>query len=319
MATELKPGGKPAPAWDPQDPGSVPSWNPLDPQASVEAFRRYAESRARWAIDWYQQRKRSKARLSRFLRLIAILGTGAGGLVPVLVSTGLFDRAGAGAVELQLHEAHVNQFGYLAIGLAALAMAFDRFFGSSSGWMRYITAAMELETQLEKFQFEWAKLVAALAGEPPSKTQIEDMLNRIAEFGDSVQAVIENETRQWVAEFKADLAELNSTTKAALQEIRTESATARKDLDAERASSRPGALEVTVGNAAETDAGWKVQLDDGDWQAATGMTSALMQVPPGIHAIRVEATMRGVAARATRVVTVPSNDVLRVTLTLEAV
>ncbi|MGH7490650.1 MAG: SLATT domain-containing protein [bacterium] len=143
------------PEWTP------PSWQPDRVLSSLETLRLYAEGHARAAIDWYYAKKPWKAWASQALRFLTIVSTAVGGLMPILVSTGVFSNAASQHKELD--DLRLNQIGYLCFGLAALFLAFDRYFGNSTGWMRYITTAMSLETALQQFRLDWARLTVSLA------------------------------------------------------------------------------------------------------------------------------------------------------------
>jgi SMODS and SLOG-associating 2TM effector domain 2 len=84
-----------------------------------------------------------------------------GGLVPIIKAT--------------LHQTEIDripfdfgQAGYLLIAEAAGCVGLDRFFGYSTGWIRYITTAMAIEKSLEEYRMEWARNIAKLRGAPPN-------------------------------------------------------------------------------------------------------------------------------------------------------
>src|SRR5690242_5668700 len=97
----------------------------------------YARQSAIDAIDWYMHRKWWMGLIARTLRSSAILLTTIGGIIPLLVAGEL----------LGTHNDSYkwSQLGYVSLLLAAGCILFDKFFGFSSGWMRYVTTALKLQ------------------------------------------------------------------------------------------------------------------------------------------------------------------------------
>src|ERR1022692_2489089 len=106
--------------------------------AGLSELSRWAEELAQEAIDWYLGEKKRKARWSRSLRLLAAILIILGGAVPLAALTS--DRAALG------------NWGFVLIGLSAGCLAYDRFCGFSSAWLRYMATAVELRSQLSDFQ-----------------------------------------------------------------------------------------------------------------------------------------------------------------------
>jgi SMODS and SLOG-associating 2TM effector domain 2 len=90
------------------------------------------------------------------------------------------------------------------LGLAAACLAFDRFFGLSSGWMRCMLAAQHLQARVEQFHYDWAS--AYLTG-PASTTE---RLALLREFTLDVGEVVQRETLEWEQEFQSNLARLEA-------------------------------------------------------------------------------------------------------------
>jgi len=303
-----------APEWQP------PAWNAESTAVSLDALRLFAEKNAQAAIDWYYRNKSAKAMGSRFLRAFTIVATSLGGLIPIAVTTGLFDRPGATAVEMQLHHAHINQIGYVCIGLAALAVAFDRFFGISTAWMRYIATAMSLETALVQFRIDWAKLTSSLGERMPSGAELEILIKKISDFILTVRTLVENETKQWVSEFQTNLSDLEKETKTALEAARSSAKTDEKEVESLRDALRPGAIELTVENVTDTDAGYTAELDGKIAKSdVTTKVCGIRGVAPGLHEIEVKASMGGAVARALQVISVSANEIVKVSLVLAKV
>jgi hypothetical protein len=156
----------------------------------------WAEGLARESIEWYLGEKRRKARWSRSLRMLALILVTLGGAVPLAALT-----AGRAAL---------GNWGFVLIGLAAGSLAYDRFAGYSSAWLRYMATAISIRAQLASFQLERVRWMASLDTGEPSTADAQNMLDVIESFVRAVNETISDETRSWLAEFNANLSELKS-------------------------------------------------------------------------------------------------------------
>ncbi|MGH9665686.1 MAG: SLATT domain-containing protein [Bryobacteraceae bacterium] len=297
------------PEWTP------PSWQPDRVLSSLETLRLYAEGHARAAIDWYYAKKPWKAWASQALRFLTIMSTAVGGLMPILVSTGVFSNAASQHKELD--DLRLNQIGYLCFGLAALFLAFDRYFGNSTGWMRYITTAMSLETALQQFRLDWARLTVSLGAEVPAGPVLEALIERIAEFSITVRTLVEKETQAWVTEFQMNLTQLEKEAKAAVEAARAQAETAQKDATDRLAAAKPGAIDLIIENVLQTDAGYDAAID-GEIvkRKVTSRNCGLVGLDPGLREVAVTAMLSGTPAHASQIVAVPAGAAVKVALTL---
>jgi hypothetical protein len=149
-------------------------------------------------------------------------------LLPIVSATGVFS-SGLPEGQRQLRNLQINQIGYLCFGLAAAFLAFDKYFGYSTGWMRYITTAMSLETALRNFRLDWAKTTSGLAGATPSGAVLEILLQKIQDFCVAARTLVEKETQAWVMEFQTNLSQLEKEAKAAMDSARAAVVTAQKE------------------------------------------------------------------------------------------
>lgn len=171
---------------------SAEDW--VDSNAAIDALYHAVEDKAISTIDWYFSVKRSKKRASRFLRAAAIVLGVAGALVPVAVAPWT--------------ELRQVQWGYVLLGLAAGCVAFDRFFGISTGWMRCVRTAQALQSALEDFQYGWAATYVDGSGldQRPAR------LAMLRDFSSQVTGLIRGETTEWELEFHANLTRLDDQT-----------------------------------------------------------------------------------------------------------
>jgi hypothetical protein len=172
------------------------TWSRNEIRRSLDELYAWSERLATDAINWYLTEKRRKARRSRGLRALALLLATAGGAVPVVaLATG---RPAAG------------NWGFLLLALAAGCWAFDRFFGYSSSWLRYMATATSLRTQLVEYQTAWAKEMVAMAAREPDRTDAVRLIDFVRTFAWNVNDTIRVETEAWLVEFHTRLTELES-------------------------------------------------------------------------------------------------------------
>jgi hypothetical protein len=173
---------------------------------AIEALRDWAEGQAEDAIDWYLRDKAVRRVGSRALRALAIVLVVAGGLVPLLSAA--WTGAAAG-------------WGYVLLAAAAGCVAFDHFFGLSSGWMRDMAAAQTLQRRLTEFRLEWTTnllrpsqtgAAAPVGGSPVDDAELTRRLDLVGRFAMEVAALVESETAEWLAEFRSSIGRLDGQT-----------------------------------------------------------------------------------------------------------
>jgi conflict system pore-forming effector with SLATT domain len=104
-------------------------WDPQNCEESLKAVSHRIEQMAQQPINWYLDARRSKSRCARWLRMGAIVATALAGLLPLLAQ--IFIAEGG---QMPFSPAWAS----VALGLAALFVAVDKFFGCSTAWMRFI-------------------------------------------------------------------------------------------------------------------------------------------------------------------------------------
>lgn len=174
-----------------------------DPAAQRETLallRQWAERDAEAAIDWYLHDKRLKRIGSRLLQGLAIAFAVAGTAVPL----GTAASGGSG-----------QGWGYVLLAVAAGCKGFDHFFGLSAAWMRDISVAHALRTELNAVRLEWAAdvLRAGPGSDDPrlplDPQELERQLALIARLAGAVRGHIEGETADWQADFTSTLSQLH--------------------------------------------------------------------------------------------------------------
>ena len=218
MGTGSQPGvAKPNASWV--------AWDGSNPAASLSNLYAATVAKARDQIEWYRMKVRPKRVGSQLCRLAAIVLLGLAALIPLLkaaLSTAGIVPAGRMNIAFEL--------GYVFAAIAAGVIAFDKYFGLSTGWIRYIQTQLALEGGLDELQYDWVALVARIQGQNPATEQCQAMIQRLRSFIVLVNSKTQQETEEWVMEFQANLADLEKAAKARVQE------------------QKPGRVEVTVTN-----------------------------------------------------------------------
>src|SRR5207302_5734643 len=107
------------------------------------------------------------------------------GLIPLVISLPIVNKEWA-----------LEKWGYAVFGAAAGCIALDKFFGFSTGWVRYISTAQSIQNELYKFQLDWARAMSRLAGAVPNSAQIEEFLQLAKDFSSRVMQEVTQETQQ---------------------------------------------------------------------------------------------------------------------------
>jgi hypothetical protein len=235
-----------------------PAWKTEDPTGSLTRVYQWAVDKAQEQIAWYDLKKRPKKLGSQWLRALAIILAAIGALFP-LIDAAMPDN--------QTFWAQSGQWGYVAIALAAALVGYDKFFGLSSGWMRYMVTQLSLERALKEFQYDWVILNAQQVEQPSPQGNHSTLLQRLKDFSLQMDTLVRQETDAWVTEFRANISQLEQLLKTEAQ-ART-----------------PGSLRTIVPNARDFEK-VTVLLDGSLAKDLTGDTEGVLtSIPPGPHEV----------------------------------
>jgi hypothetical protein len=268
-----------------------PEWDTSDPSQSLAQAYQWAVQNAQSQIDWYANRRQPKKHGSQWLRTLAIILAGIGALCPLL-DAAIPDNAGVLLSQLA-------QWGYVSIALAAALVGYDKFFGLSSGWMRYMVTELSLQRTLREFQYDWSILTAQKAQQSPPQNNAATLIQRLKDFTLQVETLVRQETDAWVTEFQANISELE------------------KMLQAEAQARAPGSIKVTVTNARDFDK-VTILLNSGQAKELTGVTEGVLDsVPRGPQEVTAVGQKKGTQDRKdSKVVEVQPTTMVSVELTI---
>jgi hypothetical protein len=88
---------------------------------------------------------------------------------------------------------------------AGAIVLFDKFFGLSTGWMRFMETRLNMEETLNAFYHDWAILQIRGAEE----RDYVQLLEKIKDFTFRIERLVLNETKAWTSEFKTSISNID--------------------------------------------------------------------------------------------------------------
>jgi hypothetical protein len=244
-----------------------------------ETFEKTIEA-ANKEADWYNRKKSAKSTWSKIIRFSSIILIGLGGIFPLVSKIGSFE--------------HVSDWGYVCIALAGTLLFLDRFFGFSSGWVRYITTEFEIRKQVKDFEMRWKIEMSRLdlCEEQLTCDKMIQMLTMLKDFSAAIDELIRQETNTWATEFQNNISELQKIASAKMEEF------------------RPGFIKVIVKNkTAYKDI--LIKVDGIDRKVLVGAEALIDNITPGPHTVIAEGEKTGgEKIAATTIVSVEANKIV---------
>lgn len=172
------------------------AWEPASRTASLSAVFAHAVEVSAAAQKWYAEKRPSKRAWGRGLRVFAILLGAGGAILPIV--TEITSSSGKPGI--------APGWAAVALALAAACIGLDRYFGFSSGWMRFMIAEQRLVRQRNDFEYSWNQIGAGLDA-PPTDRDVDRLLALAHANVLAVQDIIALETADWLTDFRGALAE----------------------------------------------------------------------------------------------------------------
>lgn len=262
-------------------------WGDGQRRRSAEALAAHVLGDCHSVLAWYGRAKRSKQWMAIVLRWVALVSVAAGGVAPMLLELlpeSLDIRAG---------------WASIVFGLAAAALAVDRYLGFSSGWMRYVTVMMKVNALVQRYEILVERERVKWGAGEPTGEQVGVLLDASQNCLTELHQLVQDETNLWMTEFR-------------------ETGNQLSELARTRAAEHlPGAATVRVSNGASTDGPWTLSVDGGPDRACTGTTTSVTTLAPGIHRFSARGILGGRVVTAEASVNVWAGQVAQVDLALE--
>lgn len=171
-------------------------WAAESRTASLSAVFVHAVAVSSEAQSWYAGKRPAKRAWGRALRVLAILLGTAAAVLPIVSQ--ITSNSGRPSI--------APGWSAVAVALALGCIGLDRYFGFSSGWMRFMAADQHLARQRTDFEYAWNQIHATIA-EAPTDDDVLRLLELAHQNVLSVQAIIAGETADWLSDFRGALAE----------------------------------------------------------------------------------------------------------------
>jgi hypothetical protein len=288
---------KPPPA--DHDPFMPPDWSG-DVAPHLDSLRVYAEAKINNELSWYYRKKKNRSSTSQFLRFSAVMLTVLGGLVPLLIS--IFGSKPQWTWLAGLGDIRFGQLGYFFLAMAGGLVLLDKYFGYSTGWMRYIVAMQAIEKAREAFRLDWTtlsrKLVLVQSGTPEHADATDRMIQRVRSVILEVKDHSEKETQAWILEFQTNLAQFE------------------KDLKSQMEAGRPGGIDVEVTDGNKADTPIEISLDGMIADLFSGTAGSIGYVAPGLHRVTARAQKANRDYSASTLVNVGGRQICQVKIAL---
>jgi hypothetical protein len=171
---------------------AVPSGSSWE-DATASLFR-WVEAAAIATVDWYLSEKRSKARWSRCLRVVAIVFTVMGSLAPFIA--------------VGTDKSIYALWGYPCLAVGAACVGLDRVFGFSSSWMRYQSTVSSIQQMMIRYQLRWGETLSS--PESDIKSSFKARIDIVDGFAADLSNMVDKETQHWVDEFRGHVSHLEA-------------------------------------------------------------------------------------------------------------
>jgi len=265
---------------------SISDEDGLETTKLLAQLHKHAEEHARGSINWYLKARKPKKRCARYMRAGAILLVGLAGIIPVLSEMESLEGIPAGIATI-------------ALGLSALLIAYDRFFGCSTAWMRYIATEHSIRQALHRYQYDMEELRLQWTGGQPDEAQALAYLSKSRDFIVEVDGLVRAETDLWLAEFRDSIDNID----AAIRD--------RKSLPV-----GTGGVNLTLTNANDVEGDWGLSIDRRPVENRSGASAAVSGLSPGSHSLRVTGTVSGEVRAQERLVDVQADSLSDVQIEL---
>jgi hypothetical protein len=182
---------------------------------------------------------------------------------------------------------------------AAALLLLDRFFGASTGWVRYMTAGLALNDLRDEFENAWRLETATWAEQEPTVDQTKHSVSLLYGFILRVNEIVRTETEAWKAEFQSALQQVEEYAKAAPRKV------------------EQSGLKVVITNFDKVDGAWRISVNGGEWESVTSAEKTF-SLTPGQTQLAVEATLRDPHKKVRReeIIVLKASEIATVTLTL---
>lgn len=231
---------------------------------------------------WYWANIAKKKINSTYSRIAALIFLGAGTILQIMANT-------VGSSDNRLT---ASQLGLAAFGVAGLLQLSDKAFGWSTGWMRYISTVLSMETAYLNFEFEWARTTIT-TNNPAADENIQKYINLAENLEETLTRLQADETKNWIAEFNSSIGIIDTAIKSQREEIQHQFNTLKAEVENSKKNQKPtnpdtpGSINISI-TFTENNRSFSIYLDDNETILNTKSKAiSLNNIKPGIHKIKL--------------------------------
>jgi len=265
------------------------SWADGQRLDSLKKLRDVVAEKIDVTAGWYMRGKKGRRIFGRFARVGAM----------VLATLAAAQPTISGMYRSQNHFWVQPGIATIFALTAAALLLLDRFFGASTGWVRYMTAGLALNDLRDEFENAWRLETATWGEQEPTVDQTKHSVSLLYGFILRVNEIVRTETDAWKAEFQSALQQVEEYARAAPRKI------------------EQSGLKVVITNFDKVDGAWRISLNGGEWESVISAEKTF-SLTPGQTQLVVEATLSEPKKNVRReeIVMLTASEIITVTLTL---
>jgi SMODS and SLOG-associating 2TM effector domain 2 len=239
------------------------SWADSQRSGSLKKLRDVVADKIDMTAGWYMRGKKGRRIFGRSARVGAM----------VLATLAAAQPTIAEMYQSQNHFWSRPGIATICALVAAALLLLDRFFGASTGWVRYMTAGLALNDLRDEFENAWRLETAAWGEQEPNVDQTKHAVTLLYGFIVRVNEIVRTETEAWKAEFQSALQQVEEYAKAAPRKI------------------EQSGLKVVITNIDKLDGAWRISVNGGEAESVTSPEKTF-SLTPGQTQLVVEAMLR---------------------------
>ncbi len=256
---------------------------------SMDIIVKHTHDKAESAYNWYIKRARYSRTNSKTSHYCLIIATSLAGVLPICDQIEYFEC-------LDLNPL----FSTLMLAVAGILIAFDKFSGWSSSWLRFVESHVQINSLIQQFQFDIQSCKLSSTNGQPERKDALAIVGVCRKLNSDISEISKEDFKKWADEFRKSLKELASRLEKGQDEL-----------------SKPthGAIDVQIKGADKSEEGWKLYLNSElQRELSHGSTAALPHIAPGTHVISVQAKIEGKLAVSEKNAEVKAGEIVKVEL-----
>lgn len=171
------------------------------------------------SINWYLSYRSKKGNWSKFIRFLAILLFIISTLMPYF-----------SALSEEVDKNKVLYYGYIFAGIGGGLLLFDKYYGFSNSWVRFVLTGKDLENLRNEFVCNWQ--IHYIKNLPLDKQGFCNMVDIILTFQKVFNDAIKAETTAWATEFQQSFNELIGALKVQSEKLKADMMEKHSDREA---------------------------------------------------------------------------------------